>query len=579
MLAGLLVGAWTVPALGSPFGVCAHTPAPRIQDAVTEAGIRWVRIDLVWAFVEFAPDAYDWTFYDRLFDQLEARGLDVMVTVAGTPGWATSGSEFSGAPDDPNHFREFCYLAAARYHDRIDAWGFWNEPNLDHFWEGGRHQYIDEILIPGIEAVRAVDPQARVVGPDLAHLISADWDDWLDDVVSATRHLLDVVTHHVYPSDGSAGNVTEKLAEGGQFPWDPPSVRSVLRDAGWHDRPFWLTETGVRSGVEGEAGQARFYRDLLDDWFAPNRSHSWIDRVFFYEINDGGVDPALTWGILHPPPELEPKAAYFAYSDFIATAEVDDASIRITGLPRFMGSQQRVDLSLEVTNTGTTTWRAEDDYYLIFDVEIPGWVHESEPVAVDRPVEPGETVIVPAVLGSPFTSQAYPAREVPILVRMSKIGSGKFGDAPNRSVTHTAHIPAAFERQPMPVVSHINGRAVFSIEAESDTEMSYRWRRNTAWLTDDHEYAGTNSPELTVTGIGFDDLGDYDCVVTNSAGSSASQPASLTLSGSPVRRPSDRRVVPTTSAMDRWHAFKARGSARYHAPTARPDARRGDSSR
>jgi hypothetical protein len=499
-----------------------------------------------------------------------------MATAGGTPAWATSGSEFSGVPDDPTDFKEFCYIVASRYRGRIHAWGFWNEPNLDHFWEGGRSQYTNEILIPGIEAVGRADPDTLMVGPDLAHLQSADWDDWLEDIVSDTRQLLDVVTHHVYPSDGSAGNVTEKLNEGGDFPWEPPSVRSVLEDAGWRGRPVWLTETGVESDVVGEAGQEDFYLDVLEDWFGPDRNNSWISRIFFYEIVDPGNDPSLSWGILESPPGLEPKLAYHAYSSFIEDSEVDDAEIRIHGLPRFMGSNDVAPLSFAVTNTGTTTWFAVEGYYLIFDVEALGWVHDVEPIAVTDPVLPGETVILEAVLRSPFTSVAYPPDPVSIAVRMTKIGSWRFGDGPHPTVIHTAHEPATVVVQPVPSVSHFNGRAAFGIEVESETDTTYQWRRNTVPLEDDHHYAGTDATELAITGIGFDSLGDYDCVVTNAAGSVVSETASLATIGSPIRRPTGRWGEPTTSLLQRWLDFIA-GRPGPNQPAGRHD--RVDSSR
>ncbi len=296
---------------GSTFGVNGHIPSATVADEIAAAGIAWVRIDVVWALIEPDQDRYDWQLYDDLMDRLEARGLRVFANVGATPIWATSGSEFSGRPNDPADWRDFCYVLASRYHDRVDAWGFWNEPNLPHFWEGDRSQYLHEILLPGIDAVRTVDPDAMVAGPDLAHLISADWDDWLYDVVSQTRELLDVVTHHAYPSDGTASDVNDKLNEGGQYPWDPPSVRAVLDGAGWNDRPVWLTETGVQSHEYGEVGQESFYLDLLEDWFGNERDYTWLNRVFFYEMSDPGNSTDISFGILEGPPNHERKLAYY----------------------------------------------------------------------------------------------------------------------------------------------------------------------------------------------------------------------------------------------------------------------------
>ncbi len=541
----------------STFGVNAHIPSGAIQAPIVDAGIGWVRIDFVWAFVEFESDRYDWTIYDALIDGLESRGLRIFASIVGTPQWATSGSEFSGVPEDPDQWKEFCYRAAKRYRGRVDAWGFWNEPNLDHFWEGSRRRYLDEILVPGIEAVRTADPDALAVGPDLAHLTSADWDDWLDDVVSETRDLLDVVSHHAYPSDGSAGDVTEKLNEGGQYPWDPPSVQSVLEDSGWRDRPFWLTETGVESDVYGEAGQERFYEDLLAQWFGENRNHTWLDRIFFYEMIDPGNNLDLSWGILNRPPGLEPKLAYYAYASFIDSAQVDDAEITIQGLPAFIGSRETVPLQFEILNTGTTTWREEDGYNLIFDVDPPGWVHQVESATDVWPVEPGDTVVVDGTLGSGFIPPSYPSQPVHVYVRMTRLEGSTFGEAPYPAVIHTAHVPSVIVLQPVSSDVPYNGTAQLSVEVDSETDVSYQWRRDTVVLTDDHRISGSGGATLTVSAAGFSDLGDYDCVVTNTAGPVISDPAVLNLAGSPIRRPSGRTSPDMLTVFKRWETFKA----------------------
>ena len=115
----------------STFGVNAHVPKEAVADEVVAAGIGWVRVDFQWSSVEPERDVYDWKRYDALLDRLEARGLRIYAGLGSTPAWATSGSEFSGVPDDPDQWQEFCYLAASRYRGLVDAWGLRNEPNLD----------------------------------------------------------------------------------------------------------------------------------------------------------------------------------------------------------------------------------------------------------------------------------------------------------------------------------------------------------------------------------------------------------------------------------------------------------------
>jgi len=308
---------------GSPYGINAHAPeGPSVNvllDEVRACGIDWVRVDFVWAWIETAQDSFNWTRYDAIASAARARGLGVFATIGHTPAWATDGSEGSGVPRSAADFHDICYRAAARYSDGIRHWGMWNEPNLDGFWAGTRQQYIDLILKNGADAVHAANPAAKVCGPELAHLTSGDqdWYAWLEDCIVQAGGKLDIATHHVYCSSGYA-SCTDKLEEPPFWPWDPPSVKQVLQNAGWFGKPFWLTESGWQSAGAGEAQQAANYTGLLDDWFTGQSGRGWVHKVFFYEFNDSQAFPDLSWGILGRDPDYPRKQAFNAYQSFIA---------------------------------------------------------------------------------------------------------------------------------------------------------------------------------------------------------------------------------------------------------------------
>ncbi len=309
----------------SPYGVNVHAPAgaqlvPQL-DRVAQAGVGWVRIDVVWAAVELRRGVYDWRPYDALLAAARRRGLSVLAVIAYTPAWATAGPEISGVPRDVHDWRRFCNRAARRYRGRVAVWEVWNEPNLTRFWAGSRQQYWDRILIPGADAIHAADPRARVAGPGLAHLPSADWHHWLLDTLRHAGNRIDVVTHHVYDDDGYR-DVSAKLDASTPFAnqpklWKviPPSVREVLKAANARAKPFWLTETGWESHVVGEATQASDYSGLLGQWLPGTAPRNWVQKVFFYELEDG--DGAFSWGVLREDGSAKP--AYDAYRDFIAT--------------------------------------------------------------------------------------------------------------------------------------------------------------------------------------------------------------------------------------------------------------------
>jgi hypothetical protein len=246
--------------------------------------------------------------------------LRILGILAHTPAWATDGSPGAGEPRVADEWRNFCTAAAERYAGSIEVWEIWNEPNLARFWSGDRQTWIDRILRPCAQGVRLASPAARIAGPALAHVDRhSPWHEWLFDVLRQAGGELDVVTHHVYA--GSDEEVSARLGSRTAFGREPglwrleePSLREVLQAAGWRG-PVWLSETGWQAQGAGEIFQAARYRGLLAEWFTGKRGRTWIERVFFYELQDDGASGSH-WGILRG--DRARKPAWAAYRDFIA---------------------------------------------------------------------------------------------------------------------------------------------------------------------------------------------------------------------------------------------------------------------
>ena len=317
----------------SPFGINVHAPSGALLnsrfDKIEAAGIGWVRIDFVWALIEQQPGVYDWSLYDEIVFAAQLRGLQVLAIIAYTPAWATDGPAISGVPRNVTDWEDFCFRSAGRYRQAIRYWEIWNEPNQPHFWDGSRGAYIDRILRPAADAIRVANPDARVGGPGLAHLVSGDrdWYFWLLEVLEQAADRLDFATHHLYDSDGHEDVTTKLEAETffGQIPelWSlvPPSVREVLVAAEWFGDPTWLTETGWASDEVGEVAQATYYEGLLAQWLTGDPFRDWIDKILFYEIQDDPSPGIPLWGILRTNGSVKP--AYVAYRDFIGRDPLD----------------------------------------------------------------------------------------------------------------------------------------------------------------------------------------------------------------------------------------------------------------
>jgi hypothetical protein len=450
-----LLASWpAVPALAteaSPFGVNIHAPQGEelafLLDRVHDAGIGWVRIDFVWAFVQPAPDVWDWSLYDAIAAAAQARGIQIYATLAYTPGWATQGPDWIGVPDNAQDWVEFCRRAAQRYRGSIRFWGLWNEPNLAHFWAGTRGQYLDLILKPGADAVHAGNPDALVGGPELAHLTSngADWYYWLRDTVLQAGDKLDFVTHHLYDNDGN-GDVTEKLTGSTLFGNRPdfwgsvaPSLREVLKNTGWYPgRPVWLTETGWESSRVGEGRQASYTTGLLNDWYTGRSGRDWIAKVFLYELKDGTAADSPSWGLLRP--DRSAKPAFDAYRAFITAHQprVDDGHAVADTFPGTVETGQTLDVALTFENTGTTTWTAAEGYALGAENDQDPFADSRQNLASGDAVAPGQRKAFVFSIAAPLVPGVYTVRW-----RMLRDGGNRFGTLFQKQIVVNAAPPAS----------------------------------------------------------------------------------------------------------------------------------------
>lgn len=537
MALGLLLLGGAAPAGASPFGINAHVPPNEVLDALAEAGIGWVRIDFLWPSVQPEPAAWEWSAYDHVIEAARKRGLEIYATLAYSPAWATDGSPGPGVPRDPRDWARFCYRAAHRYRGQVAAWGLWNEPNLSRFWEGTREQYIHAVLLPGAAAIHAADPEALVCAPDTAHLHSARWDGWLRDVIAAAGPELDVVTHHVYPDGASHEPVTSALERDASNPWDDPSVKKVLRQAGWFGRPFWLTETGIPSNRYGTNDQANFYHNLLQDWFRPDTDLNWTSRIFFYEAAD---DPnADAYGILGPPPDYTPKAAYFAYRWFILGSEVDDARIVRKELPPVVPPGAPAAALVEVENTGSTTWTGEEGYRLAVLTAPEGLAIEGLDLPPGDSVPPGGRAVFDLLLTGPEA----PAAGL-LVLRMEHPGVRLFGPAARHGINVTTGEPPVVEEPPQSRRVAAGAVTAFTVSASGQGPLSYRWQLDGVDLEDGSTFLGTDTDRLVVVAAGPGVEGFYRCLVSNGAGTAASPEARLVLGAAGPPRHTTGRTRP-----------------------------------
>jgi hypothetical protein len=127
-------------------------------------GFDVVRVTLDWSRTESQPGRYDWRRADRLFGALHRHGLAPVVTLWGTPEWASQSGLPNAPPTSGASFRRFARAAATRF-PYVRYWLVWNEPNkLQWLRPVSPALYVKRLLNPGYAGIKAADPSAQVGG-------------------------------------------------------------------------------------------------------------------------------------------------------------------------------------------------------------------------------------------------------------------------------------------------------------------------------------------------------------------------------------------------------------------------------
>jgi beta-glucosidase/6-phospho-beta-glucosidase/beta-galactosidase len=96
--------------------------------ALDRLGVDVYRYTLHWNEIEPRRGSFRWQNADAILRGLQARGIQPVVTIYGSPGWANGGRGPNVAPRSASTFGAFARAAARRYRF-VRYWTVRNEPN------------------------------------------------------------------------------------------------------------------------------------------------------------------------------------------------------------------------------------------------------------------------------------------------------------------------------------------------------------------------------------------------------------------------------------------------------------------
>ena len=233
------------------FSVGADYPGTTIrEDALAqlktsrdELGFRYIRFhdifhdDMgVYREVDGRP-VYDWSRIDQLYDRFLVIGVKPFIELGFTPDAMKTSDQtlfyWKGNTSHPQP-EKWAGLIDAFVRHLIDRYGaeevrswyfeFWNEPNLDGFWERADQAAYFDYYGRTVLAIKAVDSTLRVGGPSTAGA------DWVPEFLAyADQHQLpvDFVTTHTYGVEG--GFLDEKGEGDNKLSRAPDAIVSDVR--------------------------------------------------------------------------------------------------------------------------------------------------------------------------------------------------------------------------------------------------------------------------------------------------------------------------------------------------------------
>ena len=178
-------------------------------DKIAETGAKWARIQSGWARTEKTKGVYDFAWLDAIVDNLIRRGLrpwlclcygNALYTEAAKPVFGAVGCPPIRTDEEKQAWRSYVTATAKHYRGRIGWYEVWNEPDGEWCWKHGPSgTEYGEFAIATAEAIRAADPEAKVIGGSTCRLNGMEW---IAEVFeTGAGKYFDALTYHAYSAD------------------------------------------------------------------------------------------------------------------------------------------------------------------------------------------------------------------------------------------------------------------------------------------------------------------------------------------------------------------------------------------
>lgn len=271
----------TKKAIWGPVEIDAESQFPVYRDlgaGIYHTTLRWDEVAVLEPLDAKDPEdaSYEWPDeLDTAIADGKEHGIQIALTVTGTPGWANGDKPARVGPKQPRDFADFLTAASKRYRG-VRLWSIWENPTRSSNFQGASASRYARLLDGAYQALKGVSKRNRVIGGNSTQSSVGKWLSRLK-LPNGKRPRMDLYGHD--PSGAKAptrsslrslerrvrdavGNkklylspVTLKTSESKQAAWIRDAFKATKRDA----NVFTL---GYR-GLIDDSGTPSTYRGLL----------------------------------------------------------------------------------------------------------------------------------------------------------------------------------------------------------------------------------------------------------------------------------------------------------------------------
>ncbi len=339
------------PALSAPFvvgiGTSIHDPREAAA-AMSELGVRSMRVDAPWAMLEPTPGRYyvpEWL--ESAVDSARERGIEPLLILA--YGHPVYGTDKPRTPAAIEAFVRYSAFVVRHFAGRVRWFDLWNEwdAHTGRTTPGSADDYV-ALARRVYPAIKAANPDAVVLSGGISSYGLARG--WVERFIElGGLEFVDGLSLHPYNFQERSANTPEAALA------TVDRVHALAVAAG-RDLPIYVTEMGYpafagRGGVAPDVAAAYLTRFVL---LASARAY--VAGVWWYGLRDQGTDPANqehNFGVLDAAMRVKPTGvALHAVAALLADAQRFRSAAA--------GSEQRVVATRADGTTVALAWSEAD---------------------------------------------------------------------------------------------------------------------------------------------------------------------------------------------------------------------------